>query len=91
MASGAVFVDQEKQHRQSNHLTPRRFHEEEYKLLCYSHEGTRSMRSHHDLLSFRKARPHRGQAGVPVTPVVCENYWRLYRKGHFESGVLKSG
>lgn len=48
------------------------------------------MRKHHDLLPFKKGAFHTAvQAGVPVTPVVCENYWRLYRKGHFESGVLK--
>ena len=48
------------------------------------------MRKHHDLLPFKKGAFHTAvQAGVPVTPVVCENYWRLYHKGHFESGVLK--
>jgi len=29
------------------------------------------------------------QAGIPIIPVVCENYWRLYHKGVFESGTLR--
>lgn len=53
-------------------------------------EGTRSMREDNDMLPFKKGAFHAAvQAGVPIIPVVCENYWRLYRKGVFESGVLK--
>ncbi|CCM01751.1 uncharacterized protein FIBRA_03817 [Fibroporia radiculosa] len=53
-------------------------------------EGTRSLREQHDLLPFKKGAFHIAiQAGVPIVPVVCENYWRLYRKGVFESGTLK--
>ena len=53
-------------------------------------EGTRSMRPHSDMLPFKKGAFHTAiQAQVPIVPVVCENYWRLYRKGVFESGTLK--
>ncbi|KZT66046.1 1-acyl-sn-glycerol-3-phosphate-acyltransferase, partial [Daedalea quercina L-15889] len=53
-------------------------------------EGTRSMREYHDLLPLKKGAFHIAvQAGVPIVPVVCENYWRLYRKNVFESGTLK--
>lgn len=53
-------------------------------------EGTRSMREHHDMLPFKMGAFHIAiQAGAPVVPVVCENYWRLYRKGVFETGTLK--
>jgi len=53
-------------------------------------EGTRSMREHHDMMPFKKGGFHTAvQSGIPVVPVVCENYWRLYRTGVFESGVLK--
>ncbi|KAH9938083.1 1-acylglycerol-3-phosphate O [Fomitopsis serialis] len=53
-------------------------------------EGTRSMREHHDLLPLKKGAFHIAvQAGVPIVPVVCENYWRLYRKNVFGSGTLK--
>jgi len=53
-------------------------------------EGTRSMRQNHDMLPFKKGAFHTAvKAGVPVIPVICENYWRLYRRGVFESGLLK--
>lgn len=53
-------------------------------------EGTRSMRPYNDMKSFKKGAFHMAvQAGVPIVPVVCENYWRLYRQGVFEEGVLK--
>ncbi|KAH9948783.1 1-acylglycerol-3-phosphate O [Amylocystis lapponica] len=53
-------------------------------------EGTRSMREHHDMLPFKKGAFHTAvQAGVPIVPVICENYYRIYRKGVFESGTLK--
>ncbi|KAF8759659.1 1-acylglycerol-3-phosphate O [Rhizoctonia solani] len=53
-------------------------------------EGTRSSSEKPDLLSFKKGAFHLAvQAGVPIVPVVCENYWRLYRKGTLEEGTLK--
>ncbi|PSR73428.1 hypothetical protein PHLCEN_2v10720 [Hermanssonia centrifuga] len=53
-------------------------------------EGTRSMREHHDMLPFKKGAFHMAiEAGVPIVPVICENYWRLYRQGVFGEGTLK--
>lgn len=53
-------------------------------------EGTRHSEETPDLLPFKKGAFHLAQkAGVPIVPVVCENYWRLYHKGVFESGKLK--
>lgn len=53
-------------------------------------EGTRSMREHHDMLPFKKGAFHVAvEAGVPIVPVICENYWRLYRTGVFDSGTIK--
>jgi lysophosphatidate acyltransferase len=53
-------------------------------------EGTRSMREAHDMLPFKKGAFHLAvQSQLPIVPVVCENYWRLYRHGVFEPGVLK--
>jgi len=90
-ASGAVFVDR------GNNAAARQslkaagdFMKKNVTSFWLFPEGTRSMRRHHDLLPFKKGAFHTAvQAGVPVTPVVCENYWRLYHKGHFEGGVLK--
>jgi lysophosphatidate acyltransferase len=53
-------------------------------------EGTRTLREEPTLKPFKKGAFHLAvQSGVPIVPVVCENYWRLYRTGVFESGVLK--
>ena len=90
-ASGAVFVDRGNNAAAVRSLTAAGdFMKNNTTSLWLFPEGTRSMRKHHDLLPFKKGAFHTAvQAGVPVTPVVCENYWRLYRKGHFEGGVLK--
>lgn len=53
-------------------------------------EGTRTSSEKSTMLPFKKGAFYLAiQAGVPITPVVCENYWRLYRKGVFEGGTLK--
>jgi len=90
-ASGAVFVDRRNNNSAVQSLKAAGdFMKEHTTSLWLFPEGTRSMRKHHDLLPFKKGAFHTAvQAGVPVTPVVCENYWRLYHKGRFEGGVLK--
>ncbi|KAG8693619.1 1-acylglycerol-3-phosphate O-acyltransferase [Ceratobasidium sp. 394] len=53
-------------------------------------EGTRSSSEASNMLPFKKGAFHLAvQAGVPIVPVVCENYWRLYRKGTLEEGSLR--
>ncbi|KAF8528834.1 1-acylglycerol-3-phosphate O [Hysterangium stoloniferum] len=53
-------------------------------------EGTRTLRSENKLLPFKKGAFHLAvQAGVPIVPVVCENYSRLYGSSKFESGRLR--
>lgn len=53
-------------------------------------EGTRTSQETAQLLQFKKGAFHLAiQAGLPIIPVVCENYWRLYRKGVLESGTLR--
>lgn len=90
-ASGAVFVDRSNNTSAIQSLKAAGdFMKKHTTSLWLFPEGTRSMRKHHDLLPFKKGAFHTAvQAGVPVTPVVCENYWRLYHKGHLEGGVLK--
>lgn len=42
------------------------------------------------MLPFKKGAFHLAvQAGVPIVPVVCQNYWHLYHKGVLEPGKLK--
>ncbi|WWC70601.1 uncharacterized protein I206_104552 [Kwoniella pini CBS 10737] len=54
-------------------------------------EGTRHMSAEPDLLQFKKGAFYLAvQSGVPVVPVVCENYHRLFDgKTHFKRGTLK--
>lgn len=53
-------------------------------------EGTRHSTEVPSMLPFKKGAFHLAvKGGIPIVPVVCENYWRLYRKGIFGSGVIK--
>lgn len=53
-------------------------------------EGTRHSSEAPDMLPLKKGGFHLAvQAGVPIIPVVFENYWRLYHRGVFEGGKLK--
>lgn len=53
-------------------------------------EGTRHSEEVPDLLPFKKGAFHLAvQGGIPIVPVVCENYWRLYHKGVFATGTIK--
>ena len=53
-------------------------------------EGTRSLSRENKLLPFKKGAFHLAvQAGVPIVPIVCENYSWLYGPGKLESGTLR--
>jgi lysophosphatidate acyltransferase len=53
-------------------------------------EGTRTSRPYHDLRPFKKGAFHLAiQAGLPLVPVVVENYYNFYHKGHFNTGTVR--
>jgi len=53
-------------------------------------EGTRTLKEENTLRQFKRGAFHVAiEAGVPIVPVVCENYWRLYHKGVFKGGDLR--
>ncbi|KZO98049.1 1-acylglycerol-3-phosphate O [Calocera viscosa TUFC12733] len=53
-------------------------------------EGTRTLKEENTLRQFKRGAFHVAvEAGIPIIPVVCENYWRLYHKGVFKGGDLK--
>ncbi|KAI0751090.1 1-acylglycerol-3-phosphate O [Daedaleopsis nitida] len=89
--AGAVFVDRGNNARAVRSLTAAgEIMKERNSSLWLFPEGTRSMRPYPDMLPFKKGAFHTAiQAQVPIVPVVCENYWRLYRNGVFDSGTLK--
>jgi len=90
-AAGAVFID-----RGNNAAAVRSLQAagEEIKRRQTSiwvfPEGTRTSRPYHDIRPFKKGAFHLAiQAGFPLVPVVAENYWNIYRKGHFNSGTFR--
>ena len=53
-------------------------------------EGTRHSQEIPDLLPFKKGGFHLAvQAGIPIVPIVTENYWGIYRKNVFGEGRIK--
>ncbi|PIL37422.1 hypothetical protein GSI_01116 [Ganoderma sinense ZZ0214-1] len=89
--AGAVFVDRGNNARAVRSLTAAgEIMKQRKSSLWLFPEGTRSMRPYPDMLPFKKGAFHTAvQAQVPIVPVICENYWRLYRKGVFENGTLR--
>src|SRR6266404_3031045 len=90
-AAGAVFVD-----RGNNAVAVRSLKEagEDIKRRQTSiwvfAEGTRTSRPYHDIRPLKKGAFHLAvQAGLPIVPVVAENYWHLYRKGVFNPGTFR--
>ncbi|KAI0082512.1 1-acylglycerol-3-phosphate O [Panus rudis PR-1116 ss-1] len=89
--SGAVFVDRGNSAQAIRSLTAagEAMKSRNVSIWLFP-EGTRSMRPYHDMLPFKKGAFHLAvNAQVPIVPVVVENYYKLYRKGVFESGVIK--
>jgi len=91
LLSGAVFVDRSNSAKAIRSLQDAGDRMKAYGASTWFFpEGTRSSHEHNDMLPFKKGAFYAAvQAGTPIIPVVCENYWRLCRKGVFESGVLK--
>ncbi|CAE6477206.1 unnamed protein product [Rhizoctonia solani] len=89
--SGAVFVDR-KSSKDALHALAQAGEEMKSKgvSLWVFPEGTRASSEVPNLLPFKKGAFHLAvQAGVPIVPIICENYWRLYRKGTLDEGTLK--
>ncbi|KAH9855043.1 1-acylglycerol-3-phosphate O [Lenzites betulinus] len=90
--SGAIFVDRGNNARAVRSLTAAgELMRERRTSLWMFPEGTRSMRPEAYLRPFKKGAFHTAiQAQVPIVPVICENYWRVYRKNYFaDDSTLK--
>ena len=89
--SGAVFIDRGNSAKAIRSLAAAgETIKNRHTSLWIFPEGTRSMREHHDMLPFKKGAFHMAiEAGIPIVPVVVENYWKLYRKGVLEPGTIK--
>jgi len=90
LLSGAVFVDRGDSKKAMNSLEKAGTDIRDSSLSIWIFpEGTRTSSESPNMLPFKKGAFRLAvNAGAPVVPVVCENYWRLYRKGVFDSGKL---
>lgn len=89
--SGAVFVDRGNSTKAHDSLTAagEEMKSKGISLMMYP-EGTRHCQEMPSLLPFKKGAFHLAvQAGIPIIPVVCENYWRIYHNGVFGKGTIK--
>jgi len=90
-ASGAVFLDRANNANAVKSLAAagQAMKSRDTSLWLFP-EGTRSLSKENKLLPFKKGAFHLAvQAGVPIVPVVCENYSWLYGPGKLESGKLR--
>ena len=90
--SGAIFVQRGNSDKAARSLTAavKTMKEREISLIMFP-EGTRSSSEVPDMLPLKKGGFHLAiQAGIPIIPVVTENYWRLYHKGVFSEGTIKT-
>ena len=89
--SGAVFIDRKNNASAIRSVAEagRNMKERKTSIFVFP-EGTRTLSDKPDLKPFKKGAFHLAvQSGIPITPIVTENYWRIYRNGVFESGTVK--
>ncbi|KAJ7771064.1 1-acylglycerol-3-phosphate O-acyltransferase [Mycena maculata] len=89
--SGAIFIDRGNSSRalRSMDLAVNMMRSLRVSLWMYP-EGTRHNSETPELLPFKKGGFHLAvQSGLPIIPLVAENYWHIYHKDVFESGVIR--
>jgi 1-acyl-sn-glycerol-3-phosphate acyltransferase len=89
--SGAIFVDRGNNARAVQSLAAAGELMKRLRVSLWMFpEGTRSSSENPEMLPLKKGGFHLAiQAGIPIIPIVTENYWRLYRKGVFDEGSIK--
>lgn len=91
LMSGAIFIDRGDNVRavQSLRAAGQKMKASKLGLWLFP-EGTRHSSEETNMLPFKKGGFHLAiQSGLPIVPVVTENYWRIYHKGIFDSGVVR--
>jgi len=89
--SGAVFINRGNSAKAHESLAAagEEMKSKSISLMMYP-EGTRNNQEEPSLLPFKKGAFHLAvEAGIPILPFVCENYWRIYHKGIFGTGTIK--
>lgn len=88
--SGAIFIDRGNSARayRSIDAAGEKMKQERTSLWIFP-EGTRHLSREPDMLPLKKGGFHLAlNAGIPITPIVTENYWHMYHKGIFGSGTI---
>ena len=90
--SGAIFVNRGNSAHAVRSLTAAGELMKKLKIsLIMFPEGTRTNSEVPNILPLKKGGFHLAiEAGIPIIPVVTENYWRLYHKGVFDKGAIKT-
>ncbi|TFK70972.1 acyltransferase-domain-containing protein [Pluteus cervinus] len=89
--SGSIFVNRGNHERALASLAAaaRKIKAERVSLWIFP-EGTRTLKETPDIMPLKKGGFHLAvQAGIPIIPVVVENYWSLYKPGWFTRGTLR--
>ncbi|KAJ7597707.1 hypothetical protein C8J56DRAFT_772157 [Mycena floridula] len=91
LMSGALFIDRSNNSRAVRSLRAAGEILKSHRLTLWMYpEGTRHSAEAPGMLPLKKGGFHLAiQNGIPIVPVVTENYWSLYHQGRFESGVIK--
>ncbi len=89
--SGTIFVDRGNNARAVSSLKAAGETMKSGGVSLYMYpEGTRHLSEDNNLLPLKKGGFHLAiQSGIPIVPIVAENYWWLYRKGFFGTGKIK--
>ncbi|KAJ6515379.1 hypothetical protein C8R45DRAFT_919428 [Mycena sanguinolenta] len=91
LMSGAIFIDRGNSERAKRSLDAAVNVMRTLRVSLWMFpEGTRHSSQTPDLLPFKKGGFHLAvQSGLPVIPIVIENYYHLYRKNEFLTGVVR--
>ncbi|KAG2013249.1 1-acylglycerol-3-phosphate O-acyltransferase [Coprinopsis cinerea AmutBmut pab1-1] len=89
--SGAVFIDRGNNSRAVKSLNDAGNLIKKLKISIWMFpEGTRHLSEKNEMLPLKKGGFHLAiNAGIPIVPIVAENYHHLYHKGFFGEGVIK--
>ncbi|KAJ7506554.1 1-acylglycerol-3-phosphate O [Mycena galericulata] len=91
LMSGAIFIDRGNSTRALRSLDAAVNIMRSLRVSLWMYpEGTRHNSETPGMLPFKKGGFHLAvQSGLPIIPVVTENYWHLYHTNVFESGAIR--
>jgi lysophosphatidate acyltransferase len=91
MLSGAIFIDRGNNEKAIRSLKSATDLMKQLNVSIWMYpEGTRHLGPEAEMLPFKKGGFHMAvQAGLPIIPIVTQNYWHIYHEGHLGTGTIK--